>query len=80
VFFLYTARFFYFDRRLFQAFVVPLVGGVYEKFGLQIGYELLESGLITQLNQQATSNASILLLTSAYYYGNVIGITFYSES
>jgi hypothetical protein len=55
---------------------VPLVGGIYEKFGLQIGYELLESDLITQLNQQATSNGVNITLTSAYYDGNVIGITF----
>lgn len=55
---------------------VPLVGSLYEKFGLQIGYELLESDLITQLNQQATSNGVDITVTSAYYDGNVIGITF----
>ncbi|QBP41013.1 DUF4179 domain-containing protein [Paenisporosarcina antarctica] len=55
---------------------VPLIGSIYEKFSLQIGHELLESNLITQLNQEATSNGVDITLTSAYYDGNVIGITF----
>ena len=58
---------------------VPLIGSIYEKFSLQIGHELLESNLITQLNQEATSNGVDITVTSAYYDGNVIGITFNAE-
>lgn len=55
---------------------IPILGSIYEKVGLQIGYELLESDLITQLNQQATSNGVDITITSAYYDGNIIGVTF----
>jgi len=58
---------------------VPVIGSIYEKFSLQIGHELLESNLVTQLNQQATSNGVHITITSAYYDGNVIGITFKAE-
>ncbi|WP_058306054.1 DUF4179 domain-containing protein [Gracilibacillus massiliensis] len=55
---------------------IPLLGSIYDNVGLQIGHELLESNLITQLNQQATSNGVDITITSAYYDGNIIGITF----
>lgn len=55
---------------------VPIVGPIYEKFSLQIGIELLESNLITELNEEAKSNGINMIITSAYYDGNVIGITF----
>jgi hypothetical protein len=58
---------------------VPLIGSIYEKFSLQIGKELLESNLITQLNKEATSNGVNITITSAYYDGNVIGITFKAQ-
>ncbi|RLQ90068.1 DUF4179 domain-containing protein [Planomicrobium sp. Y74] len=58
---------------------VPVIGSFYEKFGLQIGAELEESGLITQLNQAASSNGVDVTVTSAYYDGNVMGITFVAE-
>lgn len=55
---------------------IPLLGSIYEKVGMQIGYELLESDLITQLNQKASSNGVDITITSAYYDGNIIGVTF----
>ena len=58
---------------------VPVIGSIYEKFGLQIGAELEESSLITQLNQAASSNGVDVTVTSAYYDGNVVGITFTAE-
>ncbi len=58
---------------------VPVIGSIYEKFGLQIGAELEESGLITQLNQAASSNGVDITVTSAYYDGSVMGITFIAE-
>ncbi|UOQ86897.1 DUF4179 domain-containing protein [Gracilibacillus salinarum] len=55
---------------------IPLLGSVYDKVGMQIGEELLESDLVTQLDQKATSKGVDITITSAYYDGNVIGITF----
>ncbi|MFZ3579093.1 DUF4179 domain-containing protein [Virgibacillus sp. DJP39] len=55
---------------------VPVIGSIYEKLSLQIGKELLASDLITDINQEATSNGVKVKVTSAYYDGNVIGITF----
>ncbi len=54
---------------------VPLIGGIYEKYSLQIGQELFESNLVTQLNEKASSNGVDVTVTGAYYDGNVIGIT-----
>ncbi|WP_070120053.1 DUF4179 domain-containing protein [Bacillus marinisedimentorum] len=59
---------------------VPIIGSIYDKFSLQIGHELLESNLITQLNEEAKSNGINMTITSAYYDGNVIGITFKADS
>ena len=58
---------------------VPVIGSFYEKFGLQIGAELEESDMITEIDQAATSNGVELTVTSAYYDGNVMGITFAAE-
>jgi Domain of unknown function (DUF4179) len=55
---------------------IPVLGAIYEKVGLQIGYKLLESDLITQVDQKATSNGVDITITSAYYDGNIIGVTF----
>ncbi|QTN01008.1 DUF4179 domain-containing protein [Sediminibacillus dalangtanensis] len=58
---------------------VPLLGSVYEKAGLQIGHELMESDLVTKLNKKATSNGIDITITSAYYDGNIIGVTFQAK-
>ncbi|WP_159462096.1 DUF4179 domain-containing protein [Salirhabdus sp. Marseille-P4669] len=58
---------------------IPLLGSIYDKVGLQIGYELLESDLVTELNQKATSNGVDITITSAYYDGNIIGLTFHAK-
>lgn len=55
---------------------VPIIGAIYEGLSLQIGKELFESELITEVNQEATSNGVNVTVTSAYYDGNVMGITF----
>ncbi|MGE6256910.1 DUF4179 domain-containing protein [Heyndrickxia sporothermodurans] len=55
---------------------VPVLGSIYEKYGLQIGAELEKGQFITQLNKKATSSGIDITITSAYYDGNVIGITF----
>ncbi len=58
---------------------VPLLGMVYDKLGLQIGYQLLESDLVTELNQSASSNGIDMTITSAYYDENIVGLTFRAE-
>ncbi|SDC36945.1 protein of unknown function [Terribacillus halophilus] len=58
---------------------VPIIGAIYDRFSMQIGYELFESNLITQLNEEAKSNGIEMTVTSAYYDGNVIGLTFKAE-
>ncbi|SNZ03178.1 protein of unknown function [Terribacillus aidingensis] len=58
---------------------VPIIGSIYDRFSMQIGYELFESKLVTQLNQTASSNAIDVTITSAYYDGNVIGLTFLAK-
>jgi hypothetical protein len=58
---------------------VPIIGSIYDRFSMQIGYELFESNLVTQLNQTASSNAIDVTITSAYYDGNVIGLTFLAK-
>lgn len=58
---------------------VPIIGSIYEKLSLQIGKELMESDLITEVNQEATSNGVDVTVTSAYYDGNVMGITFKAD-
>ncbi|PAD23098.1 DUF4179 domain-containing protein [Terribacillus saccharophilus] len=58
---------------------VPIIGAIYDRFSMQIGYELFESNLITQINDEAKSNGIEITITSAYYDGNVIGLTFKAE-
>lgn len=58
---------------------VPLIGSIYENFSMQIGSQLSKSGLVTELNQNVTSNNVDITITSAYYDGNIIGITFKAQ-
>ncbi|MFC0190219.1 DUF4179 domain-containing protein [Fictibacillus aquaticus] len=55
---------------------VPFLGGIYDKFGSETGKELAQSGLVTKLNEEAVSNNVSLTVTSAYYDGTNVGITF----
>ncbi|MFP7492943.1 DUF4179 domain-containing protein [Terribacillus saccharophilus] len=55
---------------------VPVIGAIYDRFSMQIGHELFESSLITEVNETAKSNGIEITITSAYYDGNVIGLTF----
>ncbi|MBY6038155.1 DUF4179 domain-containing protein [Fictibacillus nanhaiensis] len=58
---------------------MPLIGKLYETFNFEIGKELSASNLVTELNQKATSNGVDVTVTSAYYDGNVIGVTIKAE-
>ncbi|MGM0840007.1 MAG: DUF4179 domain-containing protein [Bacillota bacterium] len=55
---------------------LPVLGGIYEKVGSDIGKELYFSDKVTEVNQAATSNGVAVTITSTYYDGNVIGVTF----
>ncbi|MEK3805362.1 DUF4179 domain-containing protein [Bacillus sp. FSL H8-0547] len=59
---------------------VPLIGSLYEPFSsFTIGKELASAGLVNELNEKAESGGISVTLTSAYYEGNVVGITFKAE-
>lgn len=58
---------------------VPLIGKLYEQLNLEIGKELAGSNLVTELNEKATSNGVDVTVTSAFYDGNVIGVTIKAE-
>lgn len=58
---------------------VPILGSIYENFTSPVGYELFSNNLVTSLNENSTSNNVDITITSAYYDGNVIGITFKAQ-
>lgn len=55
---------------------VPLLGKVYVNFNDLVGRNLASQQLITQLNETASYQGIDLSITSAYYDGAVIGVTF----
>jgi Domain of unknown function (DUF4179) len=58
---------------------VPLIGKLYEQLNLEIGKELASSNLVTEINEKATSNGVDVTVTSAFYDGNIIGVTMKAE-
>lgn len=58
---------------------VPLIGKLYEQLNLEIGKELAASNLVKEINEEATSNGVDVTVTSAFYDGNVIGVTIKAE-
>lgn len=58
---------------------VPLLGSIYENFSFSIGRELASAELVTELNEKATSNGVSITLTSVFFDGNVVGVTFKAE-
>ncbi len=54
----------------------PLIGGLYANFNDMVGRNLEKQDLVKELNQTYTSNGVDVALTSAYYDGYLIGITF----
>ncbi|MCM3594882.1 DUF4179 domain-containing protein [Metabacillus idriensis] len=58
---------------------VPLLGSIYENFSFSIGKELASAELVTELNKKAASNGVSITLTSVYFDGNVVGVTFRAE-
>ncbi|RZT16445.1 DUF4179 domain-containing protein [Fictibacillus sp. BK138] len=58
---------------------VPLIGKLYGQLNLEIGKELAASNLVTEINEKASSNGVDVTVTSAFYDGNVIGVTIKAE-
>jgi hypothetical protein len=54
----------------------PMIGGWYAGFNDIVGRNLEEQNLVTKLNQTYSSQGVDVALTSAYYDGYLIGITF----
>lgn len=55
---------------------VPLLGNVYAVFNDAIGRSLQSQDLITELNQVSSYKGVAVSITSAYYDGAVVGVTF----
>lgn len=55
---------------------VPLLGNVYTAFNDAVGRNLQTQDLITELNQTSSYKGVDVSVTSAYYDGAVIGVTF----
>lgn len=55
---------------------VPLIGKLYVNFNDLVGRSLSSQQLITQLNETASNKDIDISITSAYYDGAVIGVTF----
>lgn len=58
---------------------VPIIGSIYENFHSDVGKKLESNGLVGKLNEKATDNGIDVTVTSAYYDGNNIGITFKAD-
>ena len=58
---------------------VPVIGSIYESLHMKIGKELEAKNLVTELNQTASDNGVDVTLTSVYYDGVYVGITFKAE-
>ncbi|MBN8192889.1 DUF4179 domain-containing protein [Bacillus sp. NTK074B] len=56
--------------------MLPVLGEIYEEVGSGVGKELYSSDKVTEVNQAAASNDVNVTITSTYYDGNVIGVTF----
>lgn len=55
---------------------VPLLGSLYSNFNDLVGRNLESQQLITQLNETTSNKGIDVTITSAYYDGGVIGVTF----
>ncbi len=58
---------------------VPLIGSIYEQFNSEVGKELASKNLVTEHNQEVSSSGVDITVTSAFYDGNYIGITFKAD-
>lgn len=55
---------------------VPLIGDYYQKLQMPLGEEMASEQLITEINESVTNNGVTMTITSAFYDGHFLGITF----
>ena len=55
---------------------VPFIGDYYKKLQMPIGEEMASEQLITEFNESVTNNGVTMTITSAFYDGHFLGITF----
>ena len=55
---------------------IPLIGGIYEKYHMEIGQELASKQLITEINETAKDKGVEMVITSIFYDGSYVGLTF----
>jgi hypothetical protein len=58
---------------------LPFIGTIYEQFNSEVGKELASKNLITEHNQEVSSSGVDITVTSAFYDGSYIGITFKAD-
>ncbi|MBS4201142.1 DUF4179 domain-containing protein [Bacillus sp. FJAT-49732] len=58
---------------------VPVIGSIYESLHLNMGKNLEAKNLVTEVNQTVSNNGVNVTLTSVYYDGVYIGITFKTD-
>jgi hypothetical protein len=55
---------------------VPIIGGIYDNYQMTIGQNLATEQLITEMNQTVENNGVKMSITSIFYDGSYVGITF----
>nr|WP_309101133.1 DUF4179 domain-containing protein [Fredinandcohnia onubensis] len=55
---------------------VPIIGGIYDNYQMTIGQNLATEQLITEMNQTVENNGVKMSVTSIFYDGSYVGITF----
>ncbi|WP_010676636.1 DUF4179 domain-containing protein [Bacillus timonensis] len=55
---------------------VPIIGGIYENYQMPIGQDLAEEQLITEINETVEDNGVKMSITSIFYDGSYVGLTF----
>ncbi|MER2263309.1 MAG: DUF4179 domain-containing protein [Psychrobacillus sp.] len=55
---------------------MPLIGGIYENYQMQIGQELASDQLISEIKETAQDNGVEMTISSIFYDGSYVGITF----
>lgn len=55
---------------------VPFVGDYYQMLNMSVGVEMASEQLVTEINESVTTNGVTVTVTSAFYDGHFLGITF----
>ena len=58
---------------------IPLIGSIYENYQMDIGQNLVEQNLISPYNETVINGDVALTITSTFFDGQYIGITFQAE-